>query len=272
MTESAGIEAEIAESARAAWPDLAAEASAFAREMSERAGREEDPIRWLGEVHMGDLFLAWCCARGSVPAFAALDRVLVRDVPHFVARTDASVAFADEVIQLVRTELLLVEGEKAPGIARYSGRGALGGWIRVIAVRIAHRLKRARGPRAELAAAASPDRADGDPELEILKAHCRQEFAAAVESVLGSLADRERRVLRLHYMEGRSINDIAELFGVHRLTVSRWLKAMRSDILDRTRQLLIDRHRLPAAEADSLMELVQSRFDLSLSKVLETRR
>jgi RNA polymerase sigma-70 factor (ECF subfamily) len=70
-------------------------------------------------------------------------------------------------------------------------------------------------------------------------------------------------VLRLHVLDGVSIDDIAPMFSVHRATIARWIAAAKQTVLDRTRKRLMQDLRLPAADVDSLIRLVQSRIELS---------
>ena len=95
--------------------------------------------------HARDMFLAAACGAGDAVALSILESGPLREIPDFVARIDAQPDFAAEVAQTVRQKLLVAPAPGQPGkIAEYRGAGPLGGWIRVIAVRVALDLKRAQ--------------------------------------------------------------------------------------------------------------------------------
>ena len=95
--------------------------------------------------HARDMFLAAACAAGDADALSILESGPLREIPAFVARIDTQPDFAAEVAQTVRQKLLVAPAPGQPAkIAEYRGAGPLGGWIRVIAVRVALDLKRAQ--------------------------------------------------------------------------------------------------------------------------------
>jgi RNA polymerase sigma-70 factor (ECF subfamily) len=241
------------EAGRSAWPELAAHVDAEAFSAWGRA-------REVGEaVRAGDLFLACACAAGAPGALEIFERTILARVGSFVARIDGSAAFADELRQSLRT--LLFVGA-APKIADYAGRGPLEAWIRVVATREALRLK-----RSQAAAAEPPSLPGGDPELSYIKDRYRGEVAAALGDALASLAPEARAALKLYYLEGLTLEQIAALYGVHASTIWRRIGAAHEQVLEGLRARLA----LPAGEADSLVGLVRSRLDVSLSGLLRTR-
>src|SRR4051812_26013639 len=113
-----------------------------------------------------DLTLAAACAAGDASALAAFERDFLPQVPGYLTRLAKQPAFIDEVQQLLREKLFV-----AKKILEYSGQGPLGAWLRVVTVRLALDLLRARGQRMETPL--DPDRfaepLTGSPELELLK-------------------------------------------------------------------------------------------------------
>jgi RNA polymerase sigma-70 factor (ECF subfamily) len=150
--------------------------------------------------------------------------------------------------------------------------GALGGWVRVAAVRTALNLRRDQKPAEAEQPRMSPSEAVPDPELDFLKMRYRGEFEAAFGDALGALDSEERNVLRLHYLDGLNIDEIGALFKVHRTTVARWLAKSREQILMGTRRRLGERLRITDSELDSLIALVQSQLDVSLRRFLVQNR
>ena len=242
--------------ARAAWPDVSLDDGVFATRFREVTG--EDP----GAVaHVADLYLACACATGAPAALAAFDRTIVRDVPRFVDRFRAGAAFADEVAQLLREKLLV---GSPPKIADYAGRGPLRAWVRVAATRLALDLLRERGaaPPAELDDAHAID-PGGGPALDLLKARYRDRFQAALEAAIAALTPKQRTLLRMHHVDGYSLDRLATIQRVHRATIARWLADARDEIVTRTQEQLGD-----DSDFDSVVALVRSQLDLSVSRVL----
>ena len=61
------------------------------------------------------------------------------------------------------------------------------------------------------------------------------------------------------------------MYGVHRATATRWLAQIRAQVLAETRRRLGEVLAVPARELDSVMDLVQSRLDVSLQRMLTER-
>ena len=71
-------------------------------------------------------------------------------------------------------------------------------------------------------------------------------------------------------LDGLSIDQLAAFYRVHRATTARWIEAARQAVLDGTRKELIRRLQLSRSELDSVMRLIGSQLDVSLSRVLKT--
>ncbi len=111
----------------------------------------------------------------------------------------------------------------APRIASYSGRGALGAWVRVAAVRVGLRLtEQRRAPMPTIESALSTD-----PELDYVRSRYKSSFSQALTEGLATLSPEERNLLRLHFVDGLTIDGLAPFFGVHRATAARRLADAR---------------------------------------------
>lgn len=269
-----GLEAAIAgivERARARWPGVAVDPVAFARHLGERAPRDVSAVDALAAIATDELWLALACLGGDPAALRAFEDAFLRDVGAFVAGVDRAPAFVDEVRQVLREKLFT---GPAPKIGEYTGRGALGGWVRVAALRVALNLKRgdARGPAAEGAVVDDAIAADLGPELAYLRAHYKDAFTAALRAALEALPDRDRALLRLYHVESLPLDAIAALYRVHLSTVSRWLSRAREGIAEATTRHLCARLGVGASQAESIAALVLSQVDLSLTRLLRSGR
>lgn len=257
--------------AHAAWPagwvepaELVAHAARFVATPAE-----------LDALHAGDLYLALACARGVPAALAVLEREHLARMREFAASVDRRPAFAAELAQELRARLLVGAPGRPPRIATYSGRGSLGGWVRVAAVRLARDLahaERRAGGVGDPAAAADADAAIDphrvDPELGYLKRAYGEAVSAAVAGALADLAGEPRTLLKLHYVDGLSIDQIGVAFGKSRATAARMLAAARLALLAQIRARLVATVGIRVEEADSLLAFVRSRLELSLARAL----
>lgn len=129
---------EILQACRARWPGLNVLEHAFVSHLAENLPDENDPVRCLARMSCTDLFLACGCAAGLPAAIAAFDKQGLGKVPSVLRRMGLSADRIDEVLQVVRTKLLIADGQRArPAIASYAGRGSLVGWVRIASRRAA---------------------------------------------------------------------------------------------------------------------------------------
>lgn len=258
------------EAGQTAWPDLTLAPEAFIRHLAERLPDDGDPRAALAATHAGDLYLACACTAGDDRAIAAFETHFISQIGKYLSRSDALPAVADEIKQVVRTNLLVGKGELVPRIAGYSGRGPLGAWLRVTATRAALRLRdsqRAKGQLDGYDPAAFPAKAD--PELDYLRTNYAQEFRAAFESTLGALSPREATLLRLYFLDGMTIEAIGSLFKVSGRTIKRWLAHTRQRILRETHKRLAERLRISSSELEHLIGLLRSQLDVSIVRYLD---
>lgn len=242
---------------RAAWPGLDAPSyGAFVR------------ARWPVPVERAaDLFLACACAAGDRAAHARFDATYRPLIERAARRLIDEPAAAHDVAQQVLAATLL--GPTAR-IASYSGRGPLASWIAVVASRLGVDAMRRAG-RAEQRARRVTQWAESpaeDAELAYLRRTYRDALERALERALTELSTRARLLLRYRAVEGLSQDAIAGLYGVHRVTVARWLARAREELMRRTRQHLIRETGLRESEVDSVHRLVASQLDISLARLL----
>ncbi|WP_164010764.1 sigma-70 family RNA polymerase sigma factor [Pyxidicoccus trucidator] len=268
MPDLEDVLASLYASGRQAWPTVPLSEEGFLRHLAERLA----PERTLAEVHAADLYLACACARGVPSAHAALERHVLPKTAASVARVRGAGVESAEVLQRLRERLLVSEGGRPPRVADYEGGGPLVAWLRAAAVRTALNLQRAEGRRARLEedAEAGPlaEVAGADVELGYLRQRHREDFQAAFSEALAALPARERTALRLHVVEGLSLERIGTMYRTHKSTVSRWVSRAREEVLAGARQRLAERLRLSSGELHSLMRAVDGELDLSLPSLL----
>lgn len=232
----------------------------------------------LEDAALGELHLACGCSRGDKDALARFDVDYMSAVGPALAHMKLPQGTADEVRQRVRHKLLVpTDVGGYPKIDAYAGRGKLRGLVKVVATRTALNLIRASkrevglsdgGGGLDLSRLPSPER---DPELHYMKQQYRQHFSEAFEAAVGDLDGRQRNLLRLHLLEGITLDRLATMYDVHRATVVRWLAKARSTLMEATHKRLQARLSVNPEELESLMRLIASRLDVSVQRMLQTR-
>jgi RNA polymerase sigma-70 factor (ECF subfamily) len=268
--DNAGAELEaqlrrVVASARRAWPQVDLPTDVYIAYLGERLRSSDDPLRDLARLHTSDLYLAGALSRRDPTALACFERQVLGKVSDYVAPMRGGEALATEVKQLIRTRLLLPDSSGRVGIAGYRGTGALGAWMRLVAVRAARELRR-RTRREMSLPSGFADLGSMDPELAYLKNRYASEVAQALGAIMKLLPPRDRGMLNYYYADRLTTDAIARLYGVDGSTIRRQLARTRTRILRDTHRLLSERLHLRRSEVASLIALVRSQLEVSLSR------
>jgi len=251
--------------AGAQWPGVTVAAEDVIRAFAPKLAGEDPPA--LTVAGLAELHLALACVAGNAAAIAAFDRAYLDVVTVALAPMKQPAATVDDVRATVRDKLLLAESGRTPRVIDYAGRGRLRGLIQVTATRTAIDRIRLESREAELPAETQLAAA-GDVELSLIKAQYRDAFIAGFTAAVATLDRRDRNLLRLHLLGGVTLEQLAQMYGVHRATVVRWLAAARSALFDGTRDHVAKQLKAPADEIDEMFELVRSRVELSVERLL----
>jgi RNA polymerase sigma-70 factor (ECF subfamily) len=255
--------------ARAAYPDFELNDEGFAQYLGERI-MGPTACADLAAIHAEDLYLAWACGLRDPAALKEFDRLFFgATLERALARITTAHTTIEEVRQLVRVKLFVSDDER-PKIFDYSGRGPLGGWVRVAAVRTALNLATRQPPDAPGNASEEPLLGVSDPETDYLKSQHRTEFEQSFRLAMATLSMEQRQLLRLHYVDTLTLAQIGRLRRTHESTVSRHLMAARDQLLAETRRGLRARLALPEAEVDSLLGQMVSRANVTLTALFRS--
>lgn len=227
-------------------------------------------------IRTTDLYLACACAKnvpGAIERFELQFRVELYAMANRFAGPGRT---ADDLRQVLRERLFVARPDKPARMADYLGTGSLKGWLRVTAVR-ALLDERRTVTRKEREALVSPEQlmesaADEDWELGYLKSHYREAFKRAFTTAVSSLTSQQRNILRFNVVEGLSVDQIGAVYRMHRSSVSRRLVGTRKTLLEATREELGRLLKVNGEEFDSIMYLIQSRLDVSLTRILAPSR
>jgi len=255
--------------AQEAWPGLAIAADRFGGELARRLGGEVSIAR-LEAVKASDVYLAIACGDGDEPAIVACSAIITKEVGIAASKTSATPAQAAEVAANLRRVMFVDEPPRPAAVREFSGRGDLRSYVRVMAIRDLVRAV-ARGRRE--VPTDSDDLLDRlvpthDPELSFLRAQYRDVVDDAMRAAISSLDDRGRALLRYQLVERWNVDQVGRAYNVHRATAARWIAAVRDELGDKIRGELAARLRVTVDEVDSIVQLVRSRVDVSLDRML----
>jgi RNA polymerase sigma-70 factor (ECF subfamily) len=257
------------ERAHAAWPSVDVSSAGFVRYIAGHLDGRGEPEDLLTKLVAEDLFLAFGCAEGDAHALEAFERAYLARVPAYLHRVHATGVSHDEVRQALREKLFVGGKSTGPAIRDYAGRGSLDGWVRLAAVRMALFLGRGESRKQDLAhRAARMPVPTPDPELEIIRQRYRGTFESAFREAFASLPSRQRTLLRLRFLDGVGVSEIATMMGVHRATITRWVSEAQEAAFAEARRRLQDRLSVDTRELDSLLRVVQSRLDVTFHSLL----
>jgi RNA polymerase sigma-70 factor (ECF subfamily) len=242
-----------------AHPTLPLSLPAFVGALALHARKAESREPVLQPEHAADFYLAVACAEDTPGAIEVFRRTVLRHVPSYVGTR----APAEEVEQLVAIRLLVTDPGVPRKIAEYTGKGALGAWVRVVATRIALNLRRRKQPRDDTALLPL----GAAPAVDLSRFQHQAEFKAAFEQALRDLPADDRLLLRLHSIERAQGEELARLLEVDRSTIMRRLARARERLFEGTRTAMMTNLGLSKDEFESLVRDVQSQIDLSLSRV-----
>ena len=253
------------------WPAFSIPPESFAAAVARHAGAQTDcsASEALAALRPSDLYLATACAAGDPAALACFESSVLSQLPPALRHVGLSAAAIDDVLQKLRTALLVAGPDRAPGITRYSARGKLYSFVRSAAVRQA--MKHMRGAdRAVPDESALEEIAGGsdDPEMAHFKSLYREEFRAAFAEAMDDLSQQERNLLRQHYIDALSVRELGALYQAHHATAARWLASARSKLFAGTRDRLMARLGLGETGVASIIRLVHSQLDVSLVRRL----
>ncbi|HWB80158.1 MAG TPA: sigma-70 family RNA polymerase sigma factor [Nannocystaceae bacterium] len=216
-----------------------------------------------------DLVLACACTLGHDAALRRFERQYVPIAAAAIAKVDARPDFVQETVQRLRQRLLVADEDGPPRIAEYAGRGALGGWVRIAAVRSALNALRGGGPnRRDVESVGPLEDVAPSHELRELVARYRDTCNTALRDAIASLTAEQRNLLRLHHVDGLTVDELAPLYGVHRATVARRIARAREDVLEATKRLLEARVGASRREIDSLLGVLVDEFELTMDRLI----
>lgn len=250
-------------SGMARWPSLAVDGGALMRHLAETPAS----LAITSPSLAAERYLAFACAE-RVPNAVEIFQTLYSDAIDGGARSvDTSREFVDEIRQRVLALLFVGSSSGAPRMLQYKGQGPLGAWLRTTSKRLALRLASTnRANRLLPEEALANELADAcDQELALLRTHYSKLFREALVGALRELPPRERSLLQLSLVGGISTVRIAKMYHLNQSTISRQLQRAASKTFENVRQKLQTELGMASTELESLLAIVRSHIEMTLS-------
>jgi RNA polymerase sigma-70 factor (ECF subfamily) len=242
------------EDARTAWPEIAVPEHVFLAYLAAKIGALGTPGDYR-MLHTTDLALACACVQRCSRAIDSFTNRYRTTMKRAMARGGVSGAEADELWGVLREKLFF---GREPRVAKYSGRGALAGWIRVVARNAAVTQSGAAHRHVGLEEVLDTPDTQVDAETRYLTSVYSAELRTSLSRAIQSLSSRDRALLRQHHVDGWTVDTLGKHYGVHRATAADWLVRARAVVARDVRKDLAERLSLPSRELDSVLRIACS--------------
>jgi len=254
------------------WPQLAVLPEQFICFLARHLSPEAAEPKARSELRVGDLYLACAFGQGDPAAQAVLATQHMPRVRAVLLRSGIPDAMITDLQQDLYTRLVEQHNPDNPKRG-YCGRGDLLSWLCTCAVRDA-RLRQKRATR-EVALERAADHAPqqpgqgNSPEVNVLTGQFKAVFQQAFREAVAALDSRERNLLRYHFLSQLNIDQIGDIYQVHRATAARWVKNAQERLSALTRRHFLLRMQVNADSLPEIMEQIQSLLSVNLSAVLK---
>lgn len=256
---------------QAAWPQIELTAEQLTLFLARQLPPEATEPEALADLRGSELYLI-CAFNLGQPA---AQMILQRDYMPAVRRVLMERGISESLIADIQQDLCgrLIE-KQDPAIVRqgYSGRGALAAWLRTVAVREAE-LRRKRGQRElglDFEAESMLRDPHKSPESALVAGSLKQAFHAAFREAVAALSSRERNLLRYHFLLRHSIDQIGDIYRVHRSTAARWVARAEEHLIAETRERFAQRAEVREQSLPNVMEELRSQLSINLGSMLRS--
>jgi len=230
-----------------------------------------DESDWHGKLQLCDLYLCWACLQHCEAAIREFDNNYVAPCVAELARVLGSRGAADELIQQMRVELVVGAPTRAPLLSRYSGKGALRKWLRVVLQRAALKVKNVEARCRPVGDAGVFDHlttGQDDAELDRVKQLYQPAFERAVERAFEQLSADQRNLLRMYVIDHMTMRQLGAVHKVSEATVSRWLARIREGLWWATREQLAAELDVRSSEWRSMVAALRDHVHVSIERLL----
>jgi RNA polymerase sigma-70 factor len=241
------------------WPNFPSPAESFMRFIAQSLVPGRDSADHLNTLQVSDLYLAYLCTRSDQKeqAIFVFKKRVLPELIRFLSRLNYSTAQIEQIKAHLLERLFVGHADKEPLIEQYIGRCTLSEWLCVIACRAARRF--------ELHAREQQGGEESKEKQDLLKQVFKEPLLVALKEAFQSLSYRQRAILQYHYLDQLTVDQIAQIYKVERVSVSLWLSEARSKVRACLRRYFVEQFDLSPVESDRLIRLFNDQPRVSLS-------
>lgn len=261
---------------QATWPELTVSPTQFVAHLAQHVRSDSEPGTF--SPYVSDQYLALGAVICGNAGVQLLNMHALNMQARLLRKRRLSEEDIHELLHTLRVRLVVGTESSPPRLLRYSGSAPLASWLRAVTLNLLHNTRSRRN--------AQNLSIDDDSQLlhQLLPSHLSTSGTSeqspidrrfgkfvvrdAMRTALHRLKPAQRLLLKLYYVDGLRMEQIAILQRSNKSTISRHIAAARAQILDSLRLELKQNLRMSTSEADSLVELVISSIEISLSKIL----
>jgi RNA polymerase sigma-70 factor, ECF subfamily len=218
----------------------------------------------LEQANIRDIYIAAAIVAGDKKAYSAFDSAYLQRTRPSLVKMSLSNSAIDDVFQLVREKLLVGDMGQLPKLATLVGQGNLEALVRVIVVRTGLNFRRDQ----KIDVQHSEDdtvldrivneRPGSSPHTKLAHMQARMLVRKLVGDALRDLEPRDRTILRLHFFHRMSIDELGNLYEVHRATAARWIAKICDQVQQRIRMALEQDPNQRADDMEHFLDLLRS--------------
>jgi RNA polymerase sigma-70 factor (ECF subfamily) len=244
---------ELLQAGRRHWPLVKVDRDAFTAHLA--GFSEKRPLH-------PDLYLAFACIHLDPAAIIAFESLLAQ-LPKAISELRLNDTQAQDAISIVRDRVLHPPAGVGGKISDYRGDGPLPAWLRVAAVRLALNMRRSH-QRAAQRLTGLTEAQPPDIERDLIKLQLQPVLSQSVATTLAGLSVRDRRLLRMYFVDELTLDAIGSIYKVNRSTVHRWINRVTRNIAQSVREQMGEAAAVATSQWGSLLGVLRSQLTVSL--------
>jgi RNA polymerase sigma-70 factor (ECF subfamily) len=210
-----------------------------------------------------EFYLARGCAAGDSAAIRAFEAEFFAEVRACHARIRPRGLGVDELEQRIREKLF---ANKA--ISRFSGKGDLRRWLRVLTTRLIFDHVRSIHPAVPLEDQLLPDAVATTADATLAKAQLRAEIRIALREAFAAMTDRQQLLVQAE-VRGTPLSALAATYQVNVRSIQRWVREAHDVLLTEFRGALGRRLRIAPGELSSVLAFARSQLRSGLGELAQ---
>jgi RNA polymerase sigma-70 factor, ECF subfamily len=235
--------------ARERWPGLS-----VCGELTPGPGERDDAASCGAVDRAAEWYLTRACAAGDRVAIQAFEAEFFAEVRACHARMRPHRLGLDELEQRIREKLFVKNA-----ISRFSGKGDLRRWLRVLTTRMILDHVRSVQPEVPLEDQLMAGLLENGADATLAKAQLRVEIRGALHEAFAVLTDRQKLLLRSE-VRGTPLSALAATYHVHVRSIQRWAREAHDVFLAEFRGTLARRLRVSPGELSSVLTFARSQL------------